>query len=63
MDMHICSIVIQAVERKVVSKEFSACMLLYEQWKGVFADRYRLQNNWMKGRCNVRTFEGHTQGG
>lgn len=34
----------------------------YIDWKGLFADRFRLQNNWIKGRCNIRTFEGHTQG-
>ena len=28
----------------------------------MFAERYRLRNNWLKGRCTVRTFEGHSQG-
>jgi len=28
----------------------------------MFAERYRLQKNWLKSRCHVRTFEGHTQG-
>ncbi|XP_067682984.1 F-box/WD repeat-containing protein 7-like [Haliotis asinina] len=32
------------------------------QWKNVFAERFRLRNNWLRGRCTVRTFEGHTQG-
>lgn len=32
------------------------------QWKGMFAERFRLQSNWLKGKCHVRTFEGHTQG-
>ncbi|XP_076448455.1 uncharacterized protein LOC143285119 [Babylonia areolata] len=32
------------------------------QWKRVFAERFRLRNNWLAGRCTVRTFEGHTQG-
>ncbi|XP_054751158.1 F-box/WD repeat-containing protein 7-like [Lytechinus pictus] len=32
------------------------------QWKQVFAERYRLRRNWLKGYCTVRTFEGHTQG-
>ncbi|XP_064633265.1 uncharacterized protein LOC135491374 [Lineus longissimus] len=31
-------------------------------WKEVFAERYRLRNNWLTGMCHVRTFEGHTQG-
>ena len=34
----------------------------YLQWKAVFSERFRLRNNWLGGRCNVRTFEGHTQG-
>ncbi|WAR26768.1 SCONB-like protein [Mya arenaria] len=34
----------------------------HKQWKKVFAERYRLRNNWLKGRCTVRTFEGHSQG-
>ena len=32
------------------------------KWKAVFSERFRLRNNWLGGRCNVRTFEGHTQG-
>ena len=28
----------------------------------MFSERFRLRNNWLGGRCNVRTFEGHTQG-
>ncbi|CAG2220949.1 FBXW7 [Mytilus edulis] len=32
------------------------------QWKKVFAERYRLRQNWLNGRCTVRTFEGHSQG-
>lgn len=32
------------------------------QWKHVFAERFRLRNNWLAGRCTVRTFEGHNQG-
>ncbi|XP_067135615.1 uncharacterized protein [Centruroides vittatus] len=31
-------------------------------WKQAFAERYRLQRNWLKGYCHVRTFHGHTQG-
>lgn len=29
----------------------------------MFAERFRLRRNWLNGYCNVRTFEGHTQGG
>ena len=32
------------------------------QWKAMFAERFRLRRNWLNGYCNVRTFEGHTQG-
>ena len=28
----------------------------------MFASRYLLHQNWLKGKCSVRTFEGHTQG-
>lgn len=28
----------------------------------MFAERYRLRRNWLKGYCTVRTFEGHSQG-
>ncbi|ESO12466.1 hypothetical protein HELRODRAFT_62703, partial [Helobdella robusta] len=31
-------------------------------WKKLYIEKYRLQLNWLKGRCNVRTFEGHSQG-
>ena len=33
------------------------------QWKEIFEERYRLWRNWSCGYCNIRTFEGHTQGG
>ena len=28
----------------------------------MFASRFLLHQNWLKGKCDVRTFEGHTQG-
>ena len=28
----------------------------------MFTERFRIRRNWLKGFCNVRTFEGHTQG-
>ena len=28
----------------------------------MFASRFLLHQNWLKGKCNVRTLEGHTQG-
>jgi len=31
-------------------------------WKKLFAERYRLRRNWVRGQCHVRTFEGHSQG-
>lgn len=31
-------------------------------WRKLFAERYRLRRNWLRGQCHVRTFEGHTQG-
>ena len=32
-------------------------------WRQVFIERFKLQQNWLKGNCFVRTFEGHTQVG
>ena len=34
----------------------------FSQWKAMFSERFRIRRNWLKGFCNVRTFEGHTQG-
>lgn len=31
-------------------------------WKRVFKERYKLRKCWLRGRCHVRTFEGHTGG-
>ena len=28
----------------------------------MFASRFLLHQNWLNGKCNVRTLEGHTQG-
>ena len=28
----------------------------------MFAEKFRLKRNWLKGYCTVRTFEGHSQG-
>lgn len=49
----------KAAEHKQVISHMSHGSI---QWKKVFAERYRLRNNWLKGRCTVRTFEGHSQG-
>lgn len=47
-----------AEHKQVISHMLHGSIL----WKKVFAERYRLRNNWLKGRCTVRTFEGHSQG-
>ncbi|KAL4226147.1 hypothetical protein ACF0H5_014134 [Mactra antiquata] len=49
----------KAAEHKQVISHMSHGSI---QWKKVFAERFRLRNNWLKGRCTVRTFEGHSQG-
>ena len=36
--------------------------IVFIQWKFLFAEKFRLRRNWLKGYCTVRTFEGHTQG-
>ena len=32
------------------------------QWKKVFAERFLLQRNWLNGKYDLRTYEGHNQG-
>ena len=32
------------------------------EWRTILAERFRLRRNWLRGRCSVRTFTGHTQG-
>ena len=44
----------------LVSRVFTFCDLL--QWKKMFAERFLLRQNWLNGKCKVRTFEGHAQG-
>ena len=34
----------------------------FYKWRDVFIERYCLRQNWMKGRCRVKTLTGHTQG-
>lgn len=31
-------------------------------WKTIFVERFKLRRAWLKGRCHVRTFEGHSGG-
>ena len=31
-------------------------------WKAIFIERFKLRRAWLKGRCHVRTFEGHSGG-
>ncbi|OJJ47290.1 hypothetical protein ASPZODRAFT_25354 [Penicilliopsis zonata CBS 506.65] len=31
-------------------------------WKSVYMKRWKVGNNWRHGRCNVKTFRGHTNG-
>lgn len=31
-------------------------------WKSVYSERYKLEKNWRKGICSVKTFEGHADG-
>lgn len=39
---------------------FICCLFL--QWKKVFAERFLLQRNWLNGKYDLRTYEGHNQG-
>lgn len=49
----------KAAEHKQVISHMTGGSIM---WKKVFAERFRLRNNWLRGRCTVRTFEGHSQG-
>ena len=35
---------------------------LAQKWKSIFVERFKLRRAWLKGRCHVRTFEGHSGG-
>ena len=35
---------------------------LTKLWKSMFIERFKLKRAWLKGRCHVRTFEGHSGG-
>ena len=35
---------------------------LAKRWKSIFVERFKLRRAWLKGRCHVRTFEGHSGG-
>ena len=35
---------------------------LAQKWKNIFIERFKLRRAWLKGRCHVRTFEGHSGG-
>lgn len=60
----LCSLTKWKLARSVEQKQFIQHMMPDGSihWKKVFSERFRLRNNWLRGKCNVRTFEGHTQG-
>lgn len=35
---------------------------LTRPWKDVFSERLKIERNWRRGRCSVRTLKGHTNG-
>ncbi|KAF9821571.1 hypothetical protein IEO21_00417 [Rhodonia placenta] len=35
---------------------------LTRPWKDVYCERLRIERNWRRGRCTVRTLKGHTDG-
>ena len=35
---------------------------LSTSWKAIFVERFKLRRAWLRGRCHVRTFEGHSGG-
>ncbi|KAK2192588.1 hypothetical protein NP493_26g03018 [Ridgeia piscesae] len=60
----LCSLTKWKLARSIEQKQFIQHMMPGGSinWKKVFSERFRLRNNWLRGKCNVRTFEGHTQG-
>ncbi|KAH9921044.1 quinon protein alcohol dehydrogenase-like superfamily [Fomitopsis serialis] len=36
--------------------------MLTRPWKDVYCERLRIERNWRRGRCTVRTLKGHTDG-
>jgi len=36
--------------------------MLTRPWKDVYCERLRIERNWRRGRCTVRTLQGHTDG-
>ncbi|KZT66705.1 WD40 repeat-like protein [Daedalea quercina L-15889] len=36
--------------------------MLTRPWKDVYCERLRIERNWRRGRCIVRTLQGHTDG-
>ncbi|KAI0730379.1 WD40 repeat-like protein [Fomitopsis betulina] len=39
-----------------------ASSTLTRPWKDVYCERLRIERNWRRGRCTVRTLKGHTDG-
>ena len=46
----------------VAKTEAQANIHLAVLWKSIFVERFKLRRAWLKGRCHVRTFEGHSGG-
>lgn len=40
----------------------STSQALTRPWKDVYCERLRIERNWRRGRCTVRTLQGHTDG-
>ncbi|KZT03401.1 WD40 repeat-like protein [Laetiporus sulphureus 93-53] len=36
--------------------------MITRPWKDVYCERLRIERNWRRGRCTVRTLKGHTDG-
>lgn len=58
----LCKVPFYRLSEKVSKEQLGAYMTNNIPWRQVFIERFKLQQNWLKGNCFVRTFEGHTQG-
>lgn len=46
----------------VSSPSYISSESLTRPWKDVYSERMTIERNWRRGRCTVRTLEGHTDG-
>ncbi|TDL27201.1 WD40 repeat-like protein [Rickenella mellea] len=48
--------------RCITPSHISPPNIITRPWKDVYSERLRIERNWRRGRCSVRTLKGHTDG-